>query len=420
MRGFILLLIGLLASGNVLASGVREVNDPVAGKYIVILKDSLFAPQELAIAAERKRDIQRIADQVTHRIGGFRGHVFSEVMAGFSVRIDRRGAERLSRDPDVAYVAEDSWVESFAVESLSRYSQTGAVPWGLDRLDQESSSLDSTYSWFAAEWVSNVHVYVLDSGIRSTHVDFGGRVDTFESFSAIEDDFGAEDCHGHGTHVAGTIGGTDHGVSKDVQIHSVRVLDCDGRGTVSSLVAGIEWVTNRVMENPHPAVANLSLGTRGSSILDAAVQTSIAAGIVYIAAAGNSDEDACNYSPARIPEVITVGATDMDDSRAEFSNHGECVDIYAPGRGITSTFNRNDSDTLTMSGTSMAAPHVAGIALNLLAQKPLSFPSEIKEHIVSNAGSFENDVDDRIGRLAYSLIDISIDPVIFSSSWESG
>ncbi|MEX2497283.1 MAG: S8 family serine peptidase [Wenzhouxiangellaceae bacterium] len=415
MRALVALLIGLLTTGHLSAAGILDVDDPIPNKYIVILKDSLFAPQELAVAAERRHDIQRVADEVTHRIGGVRGQMFSEVMTGFSVRIDRRGAERLSRDPDVALVAEDS-----RVHALASHDQPEPPSWGLDRLDQHDPELDYLYSWYVADSLHDVHVYVMDSGIRSTHVDFGGRVDTFESFSTIQDGFGVEDCHGHGTHVAGIIGGMDHGVSKDVRIHPVRVLDCDGRGSVSSLIAAIEWVTNRVMENPHPAVVNFSLGTQGSSILDNAVQTSIAAGIVYVAAAGNSSDDACAYSPARVPEVITVGATDIDDSRAAFSSFGECVDIYAPGRGITSTFNRSDTDTLKMSGTSMAAPHVAGIAINLLAQKPLSSPSEIMEHILSSAGSFKNDVDSNgIGKLAYSLIDISTDPVVFSDNWES-
>lgn len=416
MRPLIALLIGLLATEHLSASGILNVDDPVPDKYIVLLKDSSFAPQELAIAAERRRAIQQVADELTHRIGGIRDQMYSEVVTGFSVRIDRRGAERLSRDPAVALVAEDSWVET-----LESHYQIEPPSWGLDRLDQRDPALDNLYSWYVAESAHNVHVYVMDSGIRSTHVDFGGRVDTLESISMIQDDFGVEDCHGHGTHVAGIIGGTDHGVSKDVRIHPVRVLDCDGRGSLSSLVAGIEWVTNRVMENPHPAVVNISLGTQGSMILDNAVQTSIAAGIVYIAAAGNSADDACTYSPARIPEVITVGATDIDDSRAAFSSHGECVDIYAPGRGITSTFNRDDTDTLKMSGTSMAAPHVAGIAINLLAQKPLFSPSKIKEHILSNAGHFENDIESNsVSRLAHSFIDISADPVIFSDNWESG
>lgn len=414
MKTSILLLLNLIWVQIALAGGIITADDPVANEYIVVLHDDLFAPPELALRTERRRDVRRIAEDITFNRSARRGAVFSEALTGFSVQASRETADDLSRDPRVASVVENRWIYATAL-----VNQVGPPSWGLDRIDQKDSVLDGYYSWTVPQSFSDVHVYVIDSGIRDTHADFGGRVDTIESFDAIGDGEGTEDCYGHGTHVAGIIAGTEHGVAKNARLHPVRVLDCSGRGSLSTVLSGIEWVTRQVLDNPHPAVANLSIGTGGSFLLDGAVRASIAAGVVYVAAAGNSSDDACQYSPARIDEVITVGAVDGEDRRASFSSHGECVDIYAPGTGITSTFIGDDFDTLQLSGTSMAAPHLAGIAANLLAHTPSASPQEVVNKIMAHAYNFEiSPVDQEIGKLAYSLIDPEWEEVIFADDLE--
>lgn len=415
MKTAILILLSLIGMQTALAGGIITAEDPLPNEYIVVLHEDIFAPPGLAIAAERRSDIRRVADDLSFRHYARRGNIFSEALTGFTIRADRKMARSLSRDPRVALVTENHWIEATTL-----FDQIDPPSWGLDRIDQREPVLDGYYSWYSPESFNNVHVYVIDSGIRSTHADFGGRVDTIASFDAIGDGQGTEDCHGHGTHVAGIIAGTDHGVAKDAWLHPVRVLDCDARGSLSTVLSGIDWVTRQVLDNPHPAVANLSLGTAGSTLLDNAVRTSIAAGVVYVAAAGNSGDDACQYSPAHIDEVITVGAVDADDHRASFSSHGECVDIYAPGTGITSTFRRDDFDTLMMSGTSMAAPHVAGIAASLLAHTPSASPSEIMDMILAQAWNVEVSPEDQeVGKLAFSLIDPALEEIIFADNMES-
>jgi len=414
MKTSILLLLNLIWVQIALAGGIITADNPIANEYIVVLHNDFLAPPELALRTERRRDVRRIADDITFNRSARRGAVFSEALTGFSVQASRETADDLSRDPRVASVVENRWIDATAL-----VNQVGPPSWGLDRIDQKDSVLDGYYSWNVPQSFSDVHVYVIDSGIRDTHADFGGRVDTIESFDAIGDGEGTEDCYGHGTHVAGIIAGTEHGVAKNARLHPVRVLDCSGRGSLSTVLSGIEWVTRQVLDNPHPAVANLSIGTSGSSLLDNAVRASIAAGVVYVAAAGNSGDDACQYSPARIDEVITVGAVDGDDRRASFSSHGECVDIYAPGTGITSTFLGDDFDTLQMSGTSMAAPHLAGIAANLLAHRPLALPSEIVNMIMAQAWDVEVSPESQeLGKLAFSLTDPNLEEIIFADNME--
>ncbi|MDX1626077.1 MAG: S8 family serine peptidase, partial [Wenzhouxiangellaceae bacterium] len=318
---------------------------PIPGQYIVVLDESRVVAHGRRGAAERRDDIRVAADELAALHRGKRQHVFSESLTGFSVRIDAAGARRLAADPRVAMVAQDSIVETTSI-------QTAVPSWGLDRIDQRDLPLDDTFQWVDDPSVSDVHVYVLDTGIRSTHEDFGVRVDVVNSYDVFTGGPVAEDCHGHGTHVAGIVGGSDHGVAKNVTLHPVRVLSCSGSGSVSTVLAGIDWLTTRVIDAQHAAVVNLSLATSPSTILDNAIRTSIEAGIVYVAAAGNNADSACNYSPARVAEVITVGASDSVDSRLATSNHGECVDLYAPGAGIVSTYHRNDGDTISMSGTS--------------------------------------------------------------------
>jgi subtilisin family serine protease len=223
-------------------------------------------------------------------------------------------------------------------------------------------------------------VYVLDTGIRLAHQEFGGRASS--GFTAINDGRGTDDCNGHGTHVSGTVGGATYGVAKSVSLVAVRVLNCRGSGTTSGVIAGIDWVTANHVK---PAVANMSLGGGTSSSLDAAVSNSIAAGVAYAVSAGNSNANACNYSPARVGAAMTVGATTTSDARASYSNFGTCLDLFAPGSSITSAWSTSNTATNTISGTSMASPHVAGVAALVLQGTPGATPSAVRQSIVSNA-----------------------------------
>lgn len=379
----------------------------IPDQYIVVLEETQFAPPGLARAAERRREVSDTADLIATEYRGRRQHVFSESLTGFSVKMNSRRARKLASDPRVAFIVPDTWVAS-ATESV----QTDPPSWGLDRLDQRDSILDGAYGWYAAENGEDVHVYVLDTGIRSTHTDFGGRVDTVNSFNAYFDGNDVNDCNGHGTHVGGIIGGTQYGVAKNAILHPVRVLTCSGAGSLSAVIAGVDWITGQVLENQHPAVASMSLSSSPSTVLDDAIRTSIAAGVTYVVAAGNSNTSACSYSPARIDEVITVGATTMDDTRMPNSNYGDCVDIFAPGDRITSTFNRSDTDSASMSGTSMAAPHVAGTAALLLAQRPGASPAEVADAIIAQANSFTDEFGaDGTSALVYSMIEVDTGPV---------
>jgi subtilisin family serine protease len=269
-------------------------------------------------------------------------------------------------------------------------------PWGLDRIDQRNLPLNATYNY---NWTgSGVRAYIIDTGIRTSHTQFGGRA------SAVFDALGGngQDCNGHGTHVAGTVGGSTYGVAKSSLLRAVRVLDCNGSGSTSGVISGVDWVRQNFIA---PAVANMSLGGGVSSALDTAVNNLSNAGVTIAVAAGNSNANACNSSPARAANAITTGATTTTDARASFSNFGTCVDIFAPGSGILSAWFSSNTATATLSGTSMASPHVAGVAALYKQAVPSASATTVRNAIVNNAttNKVTNAGTGSPNRLLYSL-----------------
>jgi subtilisin family serine protease len=329
----------------------------VKDSYIVVLKSGRIAR---TVAAEHQATPLR---------------TYTRVFNGFSATMTARKARQVAADPDVAFVQPNV---------IHRISDTQNNPpsYGLDRIDQRNRPVNAAYTYNTT--ASNVRAYIIDTGIRTSHQDFGGRASS--GFDAV-DGGTADDCNGHGTHVAGTVGGTAYGVAKGVQLVGVRVLNCEGSGTTAQVVAGIEWVTANAVK---PAVANMSLGGGADTVLDNAVSASITSGVSYSIAAGNGflglfALDACTQSPARVPAAITVSATNSSDAKPSWANRGTCVDVFAPGISIPSTWNTSDTATNTISGTSMATPHVAGAAALYLAGHPGDTPAQVQAAIVGNA-----------------------------------
>ncbi|MDT8323727.1 MAG: S8 family serine peptidase [Bacteroidota bacterium] len=314
-------------------------------------------------------NVNALVDQMT-RGSNARVHFrYHRAIKGFCATLPPQALEGLRHNPRIDYIEADGPVSIFVAQS--------PVPsWGLDRIDTRNLNLDNTYNY--VDDGSGVTAYILDTGIMYTHSEFGTRASfAFDAFNG-----NGADCNGHGTHVAGTIGGGTTGVAKNVTLKSVRVLDCNGSGTISGVIAGVDWVAQNAVA---PAVANMSLGGSASSALDAAVAGATTQGITFVVSAGNNNRDACQFSPAREPTAITVGATGSDDKRASYSNYGSCVDIFAPGTSITSAYYTSASAYATMSGTSMAAPHVAGVAALYLQNNTSASPSQVSAAVVSNA-----------------------------------
>jgi subtilase family protein/peptidase inhibitor I9 len=335
----------------------QGVRGAIPNRYIVVMKSG--------VSREAMGDIrQRITG-----IGGKVVHVYTSALNGFSVEISPEGLQALRVLPDVDYIEVDQLGSG---DTLQPPNPAGAPPSGIDRIDRRLTPLNGTYSY--SETGAGVNAYIIDSGIRATHSDFGGRASGAIDF--VGDGNGTNDCHGHGTNVAGIVGGSQFGVAKNVTIHAVRVLDCMNRGFVSNFIAGLDWVINNAIQ---PAVANMSLGADNpSTAFDTAVTNLVNAGVPVTLAAGNNNVDACGASPARTPVAITVGATEpATDARASFSNFGPCLDIFAPGVSILSAGIASDTATSTFTGTSQAAPHVAGVAARFLQTHPAATPADV-------------------------------------------
>lgn len=347
------------AEGQILSEGAPGA---ITDSYVVVLKDASLSAQS-------------VEDQVTRlagRYGGEVGHTYSAALRGFSGKMSRQAAKRLAADPAVSHVVQDRTIRMAA-------DQADPPSWGLDRIDQRALPLDRNYSYTGG--AGAVTAYVIDTGIRATHSDFGGRVTWGTNTTGDGID---TDCSGHGTHVAGTLGGAAHGVAKDVNLVAVKVLDCTGSGTFAGVTAGIDWVTRH--HTSGPAVANMSLSAAGSdAALETALRNSVADGVTYAVAAGNSNANACFATPAKLAAVITVNASTDADARAGFSNSGPCTDIFAPGQAITSAWHTSDTATNTINGTSMATPHVAGAAALFLAANPGASPEVVKARLKAEA-----------------------------------
>jgi subtilisin family serine protease len=302
---------------------------------------------------------------------------YDNVLKGFAIYLPETAAtafvEAMKKNPQVLSVEND------IVMKIDATTQSNP-DWGLDRIDQKALPLNSAYSYLQTG--SGTTAYIVDTGILSSHQQFSGRV--LSGYTAISDGNGTTDCNGHGTHVAGTVGGSTYGVAKNVNLVPIRILGCDGSGASSNVIAGLDWI---LKNGKKPAVVNMSLGGDASTSLDSAVENLFDNGYVMVVAAGNSNTDACSASPARVSKALTVAATDSTDTRASYSNYGSCVDIFAPGSQINSSWIGSNTATKVLNGTSMATPHVAGVVAEMLQSTPTATPQTISTNLLNQASS---------------------------------
>lgn len=349
-------------TNSVLSSS--EAKGIIKNQYIVILNKDVGSSNEFA---------QGIAKQ--H--GGKVLQTYDAVLKGFAIYLpDVAGTafvEAMKKNPKVVSVENDT------IMKIDATTQSNP-DWGLDRIDQRNLPLDSAYSYLQTG--SGTTAYIVDTGILSTHQQFSGRV--LSGYTAISDGNGTSDCHSHGTHVAGTVGGSTYGVAKNVSLVPIRILGCDGSGASSNVIAGLDWI---LKNGKKPAVVNMSLGGEANTSLDSAVENLFNNGYVMVVAAGNSNTDACSSSPARVSKAITVAATDSTDTRASYSNYGSCVDIFAPGSQINSSWIGSNTATKVLNGTSMATPHVAGVVAEMLQSTPTATPQTISTNLLNQASS---------------------------------
>lgn len=344
--------------------GSSEAKGIIKNQYIVILNKDVGSSNEFA---------QGIAKQ--H--GGKVLQTYDAVLKGFAIYLpDVAGTafvEAMKKNPKVVSVENDTIMKVDATTQSN-------PDWGLDRIDQKNLPLDSAYSYLQTG--SGTTAYIVDTGILSTHQQFSGRV--LSGYTAISDGNGTSDCHGHGTHVTGTVGGSTYGVAKNVSLVPIRILGCDGSGASSNVIAGLDWI---LKNGKKPAVVNISLGGEANASLDSAVENLFNNGYVMVVAAGNSNTDACSSSPARVSKAITVAATDSTDTRASYSNYGSCVDIFAPGSQINSSWIGSNTATKVLNGTSMATPHVVGVVAEMLQSTPTATPQTISTNLLNQASN---------------------------------
>ncbi|MFY7002646.1 S8 family peptidase [Acinetobacter pittii] len=344
--------------------GSSEAKGIIKNQYIVILNKDVGSSNEFA---------QGIAKQ--H--GGKVLQTYDAVLKGFAIYLpDVAGTafvEAMKKNPKVVSIENDTIMKVDATTQSN-------PDWGLDRIDQRNLPLDSAYSYLQTG--SGTTAYIVDTGIFSTHQQFSGLV--LSGYTAISDGNGTSDCHGHGTHVAGTVGGSTYGVAKNVSLVPIRILGCDGSGASSNVIAGLDWI---LKNGKKPAVVNMSLGGEANTSLDSAVENLFNNGYVMVVAAGNSNTDACSSSPARVSKAITVAATDNTDTRASYSNYGSCVDIFAPGSQINSSWIGSNTATKVLNGTSMATPHVVGVVAEMLQSTPTATPQTISTNLLNQASS---------------------------------